>query len=248
MSGHRIAVVTPYHREPIALLEQGHRSVLRQDVAADHILVADGHAVDAIDGWTASHVRLPREHGDNGNTPRGLGSLLAEREGYDFVAYLDADNWFHDGHLRALLDLWEQRRVPVCASLRTFHHFDGTPLAIREPEEEQLRHIDTSCLLIHRSGFRALPAWLDMPGALSPICDRVFFAALRHHRLGIALSGQRTVAFRSRYRAHYEAVGAAVPPDAKGPEEVAQSFAWLATGAGVSECVARLGFWPSTYL
>ena len=118
MSQHRVAVITPYYREPVEFLAQCHQSVLAQGVGADHIMVADGHPLDCIDGWKVAHVKLPASHGDNGNTPRGIGSLLASSEGYDFIAYLDADNWYHDGHLRSLLDLWEQKRGVACSSFR----------------------------------------------------------------------------------------------------------------------------------
>ncbi len=248
MSQHRIAVVTPYHREPIETLARSHRSVAAQGVAADHIMVADGYPRAEIDGWPVAHVKLPRAHDDNGNTPRGLAGLMARNQGYDFIAYLDADNWYHDGHLRSLLALWEARRSPVCASLRTFHDDAGNDLAIREGDEDALRHVDTSCLLIHRSGFASLPVWLDMPGILSPICDRVFLAGLLHRRLAIASSGSRTVAFQSRYRAHYLSAGRPVPEDARDSDFMAPALRYLASADGIGDCVAALGFWPLSYL
>jgi glycosyltransferase involved in cell wall biosynthesis len=244
----RIAVITPYYREPLAMLEQGHRSVLAQGVDADHIMIADGHALDAIDGWAARHVRLPGAHGDNGNTPRGIGSLLAASEGYEFIAYLDADNWYHDGHLRSLLQLWEQRRAPVCASFRTFHDAAGDDLGIRESEEDALRHVDTSCLLIHRSGFDSLRAWLEMPKILSPICDRIFLSALLHRKFVIASTGERTVAFRSQYRSHYLSANRPVPDLIKDGDDLAPAMAYLSSAEGVSACVGAMGFWPLTYL
>lgn len=248
MTTPRVAVVTPYHREPLAMLERCHASVCAQGVDADHLMIADGYPRDPIDRWDALHLKLPRAHDDNGNTPRGLGSLLASRGDYEFIAYLDADNWYRDDHLRSLLALWESGRGPVCASLRSFHGEDGTDLGITEEDEDALRHVDTSCLLIHRSGFECLPVWLQMPRPLSPICDRVFFAALLHRRLAVASTRARTVAFRSRYRVHYEAAGAPVPPDAKDAGAVRPAYDYLASGSGVTECVHRLGFWPLSYL
>ena len=246
--GPRVAVITPYHREPIELLWRCHRSVAEQEVGADHIMVADGHANAAIDDWPVAHVRLPVAHDDNGNTPRGLASLMARNQGYDFIAYLDADNWYHPGHLRSLMTLWEAHRTPVCAALRTFHDAAGDDLGIHEGDEDALAHVDTSCLLIHRSGFAALPVWLDMPRRLSPVGDRVFLAGLRHHRLAIASSGARTVAFRSRYRVHYLAAGRSPPADAKGPDVITPARAYLTSADGVSDCVAALGFWPPSYV
>jgi glycosyltransferase involved in cell wall biosynthesis len=244
----RIAVVTPYYREPIAMLTQCHESVRRQGVAADHFMIADGHPLDAIDGWDVRHVRLHRSHDDNGNTPRGLGGLLARNEGYDFIAYLDADNWYHPDHLRALVALWEETGSPVCTAFRTFHDEAGADLGIYEPDEDGLRHIDTSCFLIHRSGFACLPVWLDMPRILSPVGDRVFLAGVEHRRLALSSTRARTVAFRSRYRVHYDTAKVPVPEGAKDGDELAPAIRYLNTSAGVSECVAALGFWPLTYM
>ncbi|MDO6416387.1 glycosyltransferase [Sphingomonas sp. BIUV-7] len=244
----RIAVITPYYREPLAMLERCHRSVIAQGLPVDHLMVADGHALDAIDGWPVGHVKLPRSHGDNGNTPRGLGGLLAASEGHDFIAFLDADNWYHEGHLRSLVALWEQTRSPVCVSLRTFHDATGAQLPIREPDEEALRHVDTSCLLIHRSGFESLPVWLSMPKILSPICDRVFLAGLLHRKLAISLTGQRTLAFQTQYRQHFLSAGWPVPEGAKDAGELTPALDFLATGDGVTQCVSAMGFWPLSYV
>lgn len=248
MSQHRLAVITPYYQESVAVLARCHESVTTQGLAVDHFMVADGHPLDCIDGWNVSHVKLPRPHGDNGNTPRGLGSLLASSEGYDFIAYLDADNWYHDGHLRTLLQLWEQHRSPACSSFRTFHDDDGNDLRIYDRDEDELRHVDTSCLLIHRSAFDCLPVWLNMPKILSPICDRVFLASLLHRKFVIPSTKARTVAFRSQYRAHYLSANLPVPEGTKELDFMAPALNYLSTSEGVSQCVSALGFWPLSYL
>lgn len=248
MVGPRIAVVTPYCGEPVDMLRQCHESVLAQGVGADHLMVADGDQRGAVAAWDVQHVVLPRAHGDNGNTPRGIGSLLARSEGYDFVAYLDADNWYHAGHLRSLLDLWERNRAPVCTSLRTFHDAAGKDLGVTERDEDALRHVDTSCLLIHRAAFDCLSLWLDMPKVLAPVCDRVFLAGLLHRKLTIASTGARTVAFRTRYRVHYEAAGLPAPVDAKDADALSPAAAFLASSEGVGQCVGAMGFWPPSYV
>lgn len=245
----RIAVVTPYFREPLAMLEQGHRSVLAQRPGVEHVMVADGDPRAEIDGWDVRHIKLPLAHDDNGNTPRGIGSLLARNEGYDFIAYLDADNWYHDGHIASLLELWKQRSTPAVASLRTFHAEEGAELKVTDVDEDAFRHVDTSCLMIHRDGYACLPVWLDMPRQLAPICDRVFLAGLLHRRIAIASTGQRTVAFRSRYSAHYRAAGVPVPDGVKDPAATfAPARAYLTSREGVSACVQALGFWPPSYI
>jgi hypothetical protein len=244
----RIAVITPYCREPIEVLRQCHESVVGQaEVVVDHLMVADGHPLDEVGRWNLRHAILPRAHGDNGNTPRAVGSLLADAEGYDFIAYLDADNWYHPGHLRSLVALWRSTGAPVCCSFRTLHRFDGSPLDTTDAEEDGLTHVDTSCLLLHRKAFRVCSAWARMPRPLAPICDRVMLAAVLHERLAAASTRQRSVAFRSQYESHYTAAGEAAPEGSKPLSVVKPAWDYLRSPAGVSECVERLGFWPPTY-
>jgi len=211
----RIAVVTPYYRESREVLWQCHQSVIDQSADADHFLIADGFPLAEIDQWRAQHVKLPRAHGDNGNTPRGVGSLLAKAQGYDFIAWLDADNWFHAGHLASLLALHVQTSSAVCSSFRSFHTLSGERLNITEADEDALRHVDTSCFLIHSSGFDLVGIWLEMPRIVAPICDRVFLDILLRKGHSVRSTGQRSVAFRTQYACHYRAAGAPVPDGAK---------------------------------
>jgi glycosyltransferase involved in cell wall biosynthesis len=244
----RIAVITPYYKEPLAMLRQCHESVLAQDADFDHFMVADGFALEEIDEWDVRHVKLPVAHGDNGNTPRSVGSVLADAEGYDFVAYLDADNWLHPGHLSSLVATYEKTRAPVCCSKRTFHRPDGERLLVAEPGEEEGEHVDTSCLLLHRDAFGICSVWHRMPKPLSPLCDRVFYKALQHARFRIAHSGQRTLAFRSQYKIHYTTVGQTPPPGMKGDDEMNPAYEFLFSFEGIRGCVANLGFWPGAYM
>lgn len=244
----RIAVVTPYHLEPLELLEQCHQSVLAQQVQADHYMVADGHPNDVVAGWNVRHVVLPESSGYGGCAPRCVGSMLADAAGYDFIAYLDADNWYEPTHLASLLQAHQRTGSPVCASLRTFHKPDGTPLDITEPMEDALRHVDTSCFLLHRSAFGVLPVWVRMPQRLAALNDRVFLAALRHARLPISSTGERTVHYRTLHETHYQAAGLPLPAGYRSKDALHPAIAWLRTPEGVSETVARLGFWPLTYI
>jgi glycosyltransferase involved in cell wall biosynthesis len=239
-------VITPYYREGVDFLEQCHQSVLEQQgVAADHIMVADGLPNKEVESWNARHVKLPTCHEDNGNTPRSVGGLIAEAEDYDFVAYLDADNWFHPNHLISLLQIFEQTSAPVCCSWRTFHRLDGSILPIGvEPSEENFFHVDTSCFLLHRSAFRAITIWHRIPRPLSPVCDRVFRLYLKRQGFLFGYSKSRTVAFRSQYKWHYVMAGETPPPGAKPLTLLRDPLNYLKSHAGVVESVDRLGFWP----
>jgi glycosyltransferase involved in cell wall biosynthesis len=245
----RIAVITPYYQEPIDMLRQAHESVLNQRGAEiDHFLVADGFAKSEINHWKAKHSVLPQAHGDNGNTPRGIGSFLAEVEGYDFIAYLDADNWYHEGHLESLIELQEKTKANICSSFRTFHSLDGVNLNISEKDEDELQHVDTSCLLLSRKAFCLLPIWLKMPKQLSPLCDRIFLSAAHFKELTIKSTRRRSVAFRSQYENHYRLAKIPVQEGLKGDSDIKPSYDFLRTRHGIDACIKQMGFWPLTYM
>lgn len=243
----KIAVVTPYYQETLEMLRQCHDSVINQSIEAHHFMVADGHARPEINNWNARHIALPVSHNDNGNTPRSVGSLLADAEGYDFIAYLDADNWYHPEHLSSLIALWQSVKTPAVTSFRTLHRWDGTLLNITEPAEDKLLHIDTSCLLLHRDAFHIANVWHRMPRQLSPICDRVMLAALIHGQLQVTSSLLRTVAFRTQYQNHYLAAGEAAPEGSKSGV-VKPCIEYLQSFQGVSCSLSQLKFWPLMYL
>ena len=226
------------------MLRQAHESVLSQGVNAHHILVADGHPRPEIDAWDATHVILPRAHGDNGNTPRGIGSMLAVGERYDFIAYLDADNWFHPEHLSSLLAVHRASQADVCCAFRTIHTMDGTLMpGVQDADEWAFEHVDTSCYLIHDTVFDYLQVWLTMPRILSPICDRIFHRGLLHRRARLVPSRRATVAFRTQYADHYLKGGLPVPPGAKGDTGQAARH-WLQSQTGIRASVSRMGFYP----
>jgi hypothetical protein len=239
----KIAVITPYFKEPLSYLERGHKSVITQGADVDHFLVADGFPNNTIGSWNCKHIVLPNSHGDNGNTPRGIGGALAISQGYDAIAYLDADNWFHPGHLSSLIDLSKLSRSEVCTSFRTMHALDGGELMVQDRDELDLTHVDTSCYLILETAFALNDIWLHMPKELSPICDRVFLKGVVEGRYVTASSKLQTVAFRSQYRQHYLDAKVTPPPAAK--ENVGdEAWAYLSTIDGLRSAVKRLGFVP----
>lgn len=241
----RIAVITPYYREPEEVLRQCHDSVRKQEVDAEivHIMVADGLMNPVVNTWGVEHICLPRAHQNNGNTPRAMGALLAEAAGSDFIAFLDADNWYHPHHLSTLLTLHDATKAEVCCAWRTFHRPDGSLLPITEAGEDQMHHVDTSCYLLAKSAFPVNLVWSQMPNDVAPICDRIFLQAIAHRKLSVAFSQQRTVAFRTTYDAHYVNEPAPESGSHKG-RAIMNSHNFLMSADGVRVTVNRLGFWP----
>lgn len=239
----QIFVVTPYFEEDVVALRRCHDSVLGQRVDARirHIMVADGHARDELDAWDIEHVRLPRPHGDYGNTPRAVGAVLAAAEGADFVAWLDADNWFQPEHLATMLDAHRQANASVVCCWRDFHTPDGERLPIVEFNERDMKHVDTNCLLIHRTAFGLNDIWTNMPRQLTRIGDRVFFVGVQSRNLSVCFTRRRTVAYATLYASHYVAARRQPPANAKS-DNFSEERAYLESDAGARDTVRRLGF------
>jgi glycosyltransferase involved in cell wall biosynthesis len=240
----KIAVITPYFKEPTEILLRCHQSVLSQTISADHFMIADGFPDGELDRMSLQHVKLPRSHADNGNTPRGVGGMLAKNEGYDFVTYLDADNWYHASHLESMLTVHFETKSEVVTSFREFYDHNNELLDISEHAEDCLLHVDTSCIFLSKSAFSLLPIWMQMPRELGPACDRVFLAAMKHHRFRFASTQKRTVAFSTQYAYHYQLAGRTPPDGSKPADCLLAVFDYLKSVAGVDACSRSLGFWP----
>ena len=220
----KIAVVTPYYKEPDTELQRCMDSVRQQTLACDHILVSDGFPNPLVERLGATHIQLGQAHGDNGNTPRYVGGLLAFALGYDAVAYLDADNWYHPRHLDLLVRKQHETRSAAVCSWRNIYLQSGVKLPEIDEEDRQRRHVDTSCLMITRSTEYIAHLWGQMPQAWGPLCDRVVFSALADEP--IAWSENRTLNFKSNYAHHYLKAGQPVPSSVHNiPSALWKSFA-----------------------
>lgn len=212
----KVAVITPYHTEPLEMLKRAHDSVMAQTHDCIHYMVADGHPRSEIDPWNVRHIVLPVEHSNNGNTPRAIGSIDAIGDGFDAISYLDADNWFEPDHIAGLIALQEETKADLVSSGRVIHALDGTVLLEEGETEDGEKHADTSALLVFENAFQVIPMWALMPDELGPNCDRVFV----HFALKLGLihrhSAQLTMHFTSRYGPHYRAANMPVPDQANG--------------------------------
>jgi hypothetical protein len=219
----KVAVITPYYDEDEAILDACHQSVLKQTHPSVHFMISDGRPHPSVSRWNVVHVQLPTAHGDNGDTPRCVGAVLAACEGFDAVAFLDADNWLQIDHVESLVTLARRTSAPVCVSSRSIHRFDGSLMIDRDRESDGEAHVDTSCLLITRPAFGSLPVWGGIPRIMSPVCDRIFWRHILHRRYGVARTGRPTVAFRTRYTMHYDALGETPPA---GSKHIHEHYRW----------------------
>ncbi len=211
----RIAVITPCHNPPQAWLNQCRQSVLAQTLPCTHILVNDGGEPPLVDGsGPVQIVHLPRPHQDVGNAGRAIGSVTAICQGFNALAYLDADNWYEPNHLETLAVLHRATGAAVCTSTRNIYRPDGTILG-RCPEVDGEQFVDTNCLFLTFAAFAAVAAWYLVPSGQVLAGDRYVWQTLKNMQLRRAHTGLPTVAYRTNYRVHFDYFGVAAPASAK---------------------------------
>ena len=222
----RVAVVTPYCDEPEETLRRCHESVLAQTHPCAHVLVADGDGAPFVKGWRAQHIVLGQRHSDLGDTPRAAGSLSAIGQGFDAIAYLDADNWYEPDHVATMIDLHRTTGAAVCVARRTLRRLDGSLLSATGDPGEGVDFVDTNCLFLMAEALRVAPMWALIPREAHAIGDRVVWGAILALKLRAARSDRPTVCYRTSFRAHYVERGEAPPPGAKDNQHVRAALAW----------------------
>ena len=227
MSGQaRYAIVTPYYREEKWLLERCIRSVREQELAADHILVADGFPQDWIDGEAVRHIKLDRNHADYGNTPRTIGALLAVSKEYEGVGFLDADNWIERHHVASCIEASERNATcDYVIAQRTLRRPDGSAIKIEEAPPS--RFVDMSCFFLLPGSYHVIPHLALTPVELAPVCDRVFYAALKARKLNSEIVPEKTVNYHCLWRYVYKLIGEEPPAEAKGGVDYKRMKEWL---------------------
>jgi glycosyltransferase involved in cell wall biosynthesis len=215
-SASKYAIVTPYYRESQEVLERCIRSVREQTVATDHFMVSDGFPQDWIDGAGVRHIRLDRSHGDFGDTPRGVGAMLAAQDGCEGIGFLDADCWLEPDHVEYCLDLAGQAGPDACdyvIALRHERRPDGSLMRVNQVPAQ--RHVDTNCFFFLRSGFHVLPVWAAIPREVSAVGDRLFYNAVRANGLRPAIAARKTVNYTCMWESIYRVMGETPPEGTK---------------------------------
>ena len=215
----KVAVITPYFNTPLEWLHQCHLSVKAQTYPCTHFIVADGQPHNEVDSWDAQHIKLPVNAADYGDTPRGVGSVVAIGLGFDAIAYLDADNWHAPEHINILLELHKKTRAAVVTAARNLHRLDGTLLG-KCFEVDGTRFVDTNCLFLTRAAFDIIPVWWLMPPRFHAIDDRVVWANIMKRNFSRAHSEKTTVAYRTAFANHYRNFGEEPPEGAKSGNEI----------------------------
>lgn len=215
----KVAIITPYYKEPDAILRRCIESVLAQTHQdTKHYLISDGHPKPDVTSGVKnlSSINLPVAHGDYGCTPRSVGAICALNEGADVVCFLDADNLYEPNHVTSLVNVYEQAQakgevLDAVFSYRYIFVPGHEHLRLEDREDLQHTHVDTNCMSFARSSAFMWPMWGMIPNAWVSICDRVMFDMFKLNQLKSAWTGLHTVLYESNWRAHYVQAGLPIP-------------------------------------
>jgi len=220
------AIITPYFKEAPEILKRCIHSVKQQSISADHFLISDGYPQDWLDGSGVRHLRLGAAHQDFGNTPRGIGALLAVSEGYKGIGFLDADNWYDRDHVEqccAAAKLIGDAPADLIVARRRILLPDGTATNV----SEEPNHIDTNCYWLLEGAFPVAHYWLTMVPQVAPFCDRVFYRVVKANGLRMYYTKSPTVNYVGNYEIFYRLVGRTPPADAKATIDFGPIFDWI---------------------
>lgn len=212
----KICIVTPYYKEDRLTLERNLKSVEWQEYPCTHMLISEGFPHDFIDELPVRHVKLGIAHGDYGDTPRAIGAMLAASEGFDAVAFLDADNCFLPDHIANMVAEAQQSGADIVTSRRFLMKPDLQVLAVPDDlDEGQTSFCDSNCYFITRSVFPQISKLLLKPKELSVIGDRIFWLSLQASGYHIHRSQSKSVCYFTLWASHYRLAGENVPAEAK---------------------------------
>ena len=147
-----VSVVLPVHNGA-AVVRQALDSVFIQDISLELIAVDDG----SEDGtWEILGEYENRENFRRLRNEKNMGAAASRNRGVKeaagiYVAFLDADDWWEKGKLRAQLRLLEESGCVLCSTGRTLCRYDGTstgkyiPVRREITYRELLKHNCISC-------------------------------------------------------------------------------------------------------
>lgn len=228
----KVAVISPYHGESEDWLAQCHDSVRAQTHPCVHIFVADGRPSRQVDALDGQHIIVRRGHGDFGDTPRALGAMSAIGQGFDAVAFLDADNWYKSTHIESLVELQRESGAAITTSGRAFYSPDGDFLGAC-PLSDGEAHVDSNCYLLTRPAFGLILEWALMPHDMHVIGDRIVWNKIKQRGIAHAHSWRASLCYRASTVEDYSILGRKPPPDvAKTRQDTRGAFETLTRRGG----------------
>lgn len=199
----KVAVITPYFRSDVTKLMRCCESVAKQTYACDHILVADGEVQDVFADYKVTHMQLPHNVGNSGATPRGLGGQYAFVQGYDVVAFLDADNWYELEHIEKAVQIFQKTECDVVFASRHVVFPDGEVLQTPDPQDEKDLHVDTNCYVFSKRVAYLMAVWAMWPKEFGVGEDRVMRMVIRRKQIKAMRMLTKTVWYETNWAIHY---------------------------------------------
>jgi glycosyltransferase involved in cell wall biosynthesis len=226
----KVAVITPYYKEPIETLLKCHKSVSDQSFKVLHVMVADGFPNYQLNNLEIDHIILPKSHNDIGSTPRLIGCYHAIGLGCEAVTFLDADNWYRADHIESLVKLFHETKAPFLYSNRNLCRLDDTIIKV-DDQSFPSNFIDTNSMMFTRECFNLLEKWVLMPSYAHLIGDRVMTYYVNESGVQQAYTGLPTVFYRCTKEGIYLSNGE-IPPLGTFPKpDYDSSFEqWIADG------------------
>lgn len=198
------AIITPYFKEKMEIIERAINSVNYQnktDLSVRHYLVADGFPIE-IENREITHLVLPTNHSDFGDTPRMMGATLAIREGCYGLMFLDADNALYPSHIQDAYNAHLKTGADVVISRRSIVSVDGRRL-VYPNEDKTLKHVDTGCFIFFREAVYDALDWIKIPRQYSVVGDRYFWKILKAKKTRVAVLKSPTVEYTSLFASSY---------------------------------------------
>jgi len=212
----KVAVVTPYFQEPLEVLQRCHDSVRSQtcDGEVVHFMVADGYPRPEVDAWAVRHLPLPWNHGDYGDTPRTIAAMSAASQGFDAIAFLDADNWYEPEHIATLARVQAESGADVVTATRRLIRPDGSVMGICR-QSNGVDFCDMNCFFFTRRAFGALGAWAFKDPRAAIVDDYVLWSILKGSNAICAHSAEPTVNYQTMWALTYLEHGEEPPPGSR---------------------------------
>lgn len=210
----KVAVITPYFKEDDDVLSRCRESVSNQTYhSVTHYFVSDGFPNPLIDTWDdCIHLKVPN-HNDFGDTPRIIGAMSANTAGYDFIMFLDADNYIDENHVTMMVNAAVENQANLVTASRNIILDDE--VVGKCPEVDGLNFCDTNCFFFHKSAIMLLAHMGFKRKEFAIIGDRVLWDAVKNSNCVRVHITEPTVYYQSSFAFHYQYFGKEIPDDSK---------------------------------
>lgn len=207
----KVAVVTPYYKEPIEVLDRCINSVKAQthpDVF--HVLVSDGYPTVITE-----HTILSPSNSDSGDTPRLMGAGYAASQGADAILLLDADCWIDPEHIQIMIEALKAFDAGIVTCPRkVYDKFTSEYMGV-DIESDGVDFNDTNCILVTSKFFNVFSSWGFKPVGQGFIGDRYFWNACIRSGARIARTTLTMSNYPSDFAHHFTMFGKPIPDEAK---------------------------------